>query len=1066
MSMRVRYLKGGLTAKAFAAFVALVLCIGLAPFASAIAYADDSLVGTTSPDLLRDAGDTITNGAAITENGTYTLADDATGTITIGEGLNVTIAGNKYDNATGMFAETPYYDLNIVVGNGSTLTLRDVYVELTTKNVPAAVDFLGEGTLNIEGSNLIDRPNDTETGDLFPAVIHVGPSASASFGGSGILWGYKYSLGSYIGANSNEANGAMTFESGTWMLKGSQTGPVIGSDDQNGVKGGTITFDGGEFYIKAVAFGAGVGASKSGNATPDVVVNNGLLQISTDWKGPAIGGASDAGTLTANGGSIMTLVTPNAYGAWGIDGSSNFGAVASEANIAAAHDAAICVFDASAYADAEAITVKDGGTVIYSGGLYSWVINEQKNPTEPFTPATLSNWLPNSDEYKYVSADDMNKPGNAHAGAKNLYLPLSKVDHVLTVNGDAYAATWNDEEGAFSLEKAPAWYGDGTASEYVISTADELAQFASIVNGTNKAAAQDSFTGKTVKLADDIDLSGIADWTPIGTDGAAFAGTFDGAGKAITGLTIVSGEGGYRGLFGNNAGIVKSFSLAGSLGTQDASIGGADCYAGAVAYNTGEVKNVITNVTIYAGSASTTYAVGCVVGRNDGGAVTQCGNEGAIKSNTSYDVRRVGGVVGHLMNGGSVSECYNTADIEAWNYRNGCEGTGGVLGSLDSIGTVSFCYNTGVVRNGLGDSNTGGKQGTGGIVGSINAGDVSNCYAIADAYGPASAGVVIGKLGNGAYDHLFSLYTARSYQQNGTQADGSNLVFCNGADENEDGSLKYRGAALANSYNSGFTITNSFVKQDAELKSTLFVIQLNELADGQAASVFNVDSGNINGGYPVLAWQGGSPIASADVADIYDLINAIPSDVTTEAGIAAVDEAVAAYNALTDEQKALVPAASIAALITAQQTAANALLDAANAQATAAEQERASAAAAASEAKAQVDQLKKDLETAKAAQGLAENPMTVKAKAVKAKAAKKTTIKKAKAFTVKGAKGKVTFAKVSGNAKITVASSGKVTVKKGLKKGKTYKVKVLVCAAGNKSFAPAVKTVTLKVKIK
>ena len=93
------------------------------------------------------------------------------------------------------------------------------------------------------------------------------------------------------------------------------------------------------------------------------------------------------------------------------------------------------------------------------------------------------------------------------------------------------------------------------------------------------------------------------------------------------------------------------------------------------------------------------------------------------------------------------------------------------------------------------------------------------------------------------------------------------------------------------------------------------------------------------------------------------------------------------------------------------------------------------------------------------------NTMTVKAKTVKAKSKKATTFKKAKAFTVKKAKGKVTFKKVSGNKKISVTSAGKVAVKKGLKKGKTYKVKVMVTAAGNDNYLAKAKTVTLKVKI-
>ena len=107
----------------------------------------------------------------------------------------------------------------------------------------------------------------------------------------------------------------------------------------------------------------------------------------------------------------------------------------------------------------------------------------------------------------------------------------------------------------------------------------------------------------------------------------------------------------------------------------------------------------------------------------------------------------------------------------------------------------------------------------------------------------------------------------------------------------------------------------------------------------------------------------------------------------------------------------------------------------------------------------------------KAASALKANPMTVKGKTVTAKAKKKTTIKKSKAFTVKKAKGKVSFYKISGDSKITVSKAGKVTVKAGLKaKKKGYKVKVLVCAAGGKvkgeNYAPSTKTVTLTVKVK
>ena len=68
-------------------------------------------------------------------------------------------------------------------------------------------------------------------------------------------------------------------------------------------------------------------------------------------------------------------------------------------------------------------------------------------------------------------------------------------------------------------------------------------------------------------------------------------------------------------------------------------------------------------------------------------------------------------------------------------------------------------------------------------------------------------------------------------------------------------------------------------------------------------------------------------------------------------------------------------------------------------------------------------------------------------------------------FTKKG-QGTKAYAKASGNKMITInKKTGKVTVKKGLKKG-TYKVKVKVTAKGNATHKKAAKAVTFKVIIK
>ena len=100
----------------------------------------------------------------------------------------------------------------------------------------------------------------------------------------------------------------------------------------------------------------------------------------------------------------------------------------------------------------------------------------------------------------------------------------------------------------------------------------------------------------------------------------------------------------------------------------------------------------------------------------------------------------------------------------------------------------------------------------------------------------------------------------------------------------------------------------------------------------------------------------------------------------------------------------------------------------------------------------------------------AKNTLAVKAvKATQSANAKKaTTIAASKAFKVtkNTSEGKVTYKKTSGNAKITIAKSGKITVKKGLKKGKTYIVKVRATSAATANYKSAYKDIVVKIKVK
>lgn len=99
----------------------------------------------------------------------------------------------------------------------------------------------------------------------------------------------------------------------------------------------------------------------------------------------------------------------------------------------------------------------------------------------------------------------------------------------------------------------------------------------------------------------------------------------------------------------------------------------------------------------------------------------------------------------------------------------------------------------------------------------------------------------------------------------------------------------------------------------------------------------------------------------------------------------------------------------------------------------------------------------------------ASNPLVANGKTATVKFAslkkKNQTVAVKSAFSVSKNEGKVTYKKTSGNSKITVAANGKITVKKGLKKG-TYKIKVNVKAAGSTNYKSVTKKVTVTIKVK
>jgi uncharacterized repeat protein (TIGR02543 family) len=228
---------------------------------------------------------------------------------------------------------------------------------------------------------------------------------------------------------------------------------------------------------------------------------------------------------------------------------------------------------------------------------------------------------------------------------------------------------------------------------FTLTTADQLAGLAVLVNGGN------NFSGKTIMLGNNISLSGYqtgSGWTPISNESCHFSGTFDGMGHKITGLYIYTTNN-YQGLFGYTYNAV--------------------------------IRNVIVeSPNIYCGQAPSTSNVGGIVGVFYGsvGMIENCAVVGGVVEGAGG---HVGGVVG-LVSNANIINCFGTSDAIS------ARGAGGVAGALRSSSIMKNCFSTGNIT---------GTDSTGGVVGYIDlSSEMQNCYFTGNVSGTGYVGGVVG----------------------------------------------------------------------------------------------------------------------------------------------------------------------------------------------------------------------------------------------------------------------------------------------------------------------------------
>jgi len=281
--------------------------------------------------------------------------------------------------------------------------------------------------------------------------------------------------------------------------------------------------------IRALKLSASADAPEAGESeegTADITVENGTTKDAVSLNGESVSAAVPAGVAVKDGATSLTL-TVSAMA------DTNGNITPGETEEAISYDVHI----EGVSEDNTVPIIVDLGAILPVGQNTGTVMlyHVENGVTNTMTQVMSLAELDTHNEFYYYPATG------------NVYVALATFSEIALVNDTA-----NQWDGTADHE----WY-DASKKELVIANANQLHSFAQIVGGMADGIARDTFNGKTVKLAADVDF-GDAEATnrtgiifyPIGYyfttdkngDGTeddvystvyAFEGTFDGTGHTI-----------------------------------------------------------------------------------------------------------------------------------------------------------------------------------------------------------------------------------------------------------------------------------------------------------------------------------------------------------------------------------------------------------------------------------------------------------------------------------------------------------------------------------------------------
>ena len=266
-----------------------------------------------------------------------------------------------------------------------------------------------------------------------------------------------------------------------------------------------------------------------------------------------------------------------------------------------------------------------------------------------------------------------------------------------------------------------------------------------------------------------------------------------------------------------------SNKFAGTLDGDSHTVSGLAGTGGLVYYLSanGTVKSLCVDCAI-----DGTSNVGGIADKSEG-RIENCLVSGYIKGGDDA-IFGVGGIVGHGVAGNVISGCVSTADILFKYSRYAVQnGAGGIVGY--TYGTVENCYFAGNVHTNAKSVMAGGF---GGLVGCAYSNAVmKDCYTVGAVTGPESSfGAVVGKVNSGA-----------------------TITNCAYLDT-------IAPQAVADGTTSGMTARTADYMRTPEFAAEMGM---------------HLDSGNSNGGFPVLPWQGGTSVNNADLKAAAAAANAL-----------------------------------------------------------------------------------------------------------------------------------------------------------------------------------------------